>query len=278
MKLTVTIDKQMWNVVISEPIDLSIALDFYGPQPSAFSLAEASSAPVSAGSFVGDTRLGGSANCETISLNPHANGTHTEGVGHISLERYAVSEALCDSLIPATVITVQPEIFGESSESYDGISCGEDRVITRRQLSDALKKLGYSPGFMDAVIVRTLPNATTKMQAHHSGSNPVYFTNDAMKWVCEANIRHVLVDIPSVDREEDGGKLSNHRIFWDLAHGQSIDLARKHATITEMIYVPERVEDGVYLLNLQIPNFVLDAAPSRPVLFRLQPEKTAFNS
>lgn len=273
MKFALTINDHVWNVAVSEPIDLSIPLDFYGPQPSAFSLAEASAVPVSAGSFVGDTRLGGSANCETISLSPHANGTHTEGVGHISLERFSVSEALCDSLIPATVVTVQPETFAKSFESYDGVSSQDDEVITHRQLSAALEKVGQQSDFMGAVIVRTLPNDLIKRSACYSDSNPVYFTNDAMKYVRDTNIRHLLVDIPSVDREQDGGKLSNHRIFWDLECGESLELARKHATITEMIYVPESVEDGCYLLNLQMPNFVLDAAPSRPVLFRLYREK-----
>jgi hypothetical protein len=41
-------------------------------------------------------------------------------------------------------------------------------------------------------------------------------------------------------------------------------------TITEMIYVPNEVEDGQYVLDLQIPNFVADAAPSRPVLYKLE--------
>src|SRR5690554_3367268 len=129
MKITITVDGMLWDVAISEPIDISIALDFYGPQPSAFSLSEASAAPVSAGSFVGDTRSGGSANCETVSLNPHANGTHTECVGHISRERYAVGEALQESLLLATVITVTPETFGESGECYDGFNASEDLVI-----------------------------------------------------------------------------------------------------------------------------------------------------
>ena len=36
-----------------------------------------------------------------------------------------------------------------------------------------------------------------------------------------------------------------------------------------MIYVDEKIEDGKYLLNLQIPSFVSDAAPSRPLIFKL---------
>ena len=34
-----------------------------------------------------------------------------------------------------------------------------------------------------------------------------------------------------------------------------------------MIYVPDEVLDGDYLLELQVPHFINDAAPSRPVLY-----------
>lgn len=270
MNLTISIDGILWSVQVSEPIDISIPLDFYGSQPSAFSLPEASSVPVAAGTFVGDTRRGGSANCETVSLNPHANGTHTECVGHISQERYAVAQALRESWIPATVLTISPERLAASKEHYDGVHRPDDLVITRRSLADSLAEQNR-PEFMNALIVRSLPNLPAKKSAHHSGANPVYLTNDAMQWIRDQGVRHLLVDIPSVDREEDGGNLSNHRLFWDLAVGQSLASARQHETITEMIYVPDSVEDGFYLLNLQIPNFVLDAAPSRPILFALKP-------
>ena len=35
-----------------------------------------------------------------------------------------------------------------------------------------------------------------------------------------------------------------------------------------MIYVPNEIEDGEYLLNLQIAPFESDCAPSRPLLLR----------
>ncbi|MBK9767712.1 MAG: hypothetical protein IPP63_12210 [Chloracidobacterium sp.] len=43
---------------------------------------------------------------------------------------------------------------------------------------------------------------------------------------------------------------------------------RIYSTITELIYVPNEVSDGVYLLNLQIAPFATDAAPSRPMLLK----------
>jgi arylformamidase len=68
----------------------------------------------------------------------------------------------------------------------------------------------------------------------------------------------------------DDGKLLNHRVFWNVNPG-SFEVnknSRINSTITELIYVPNEVPDGEYLLNLQIAPFNSDAAPSRPVLFR----------
>ena len=36
-----------------------------------------------------------------------------------------------------------------------------------------------------------------------------------------------------------------------------------------MIYVPNDIDDGMYLLNLQIASFENDASPSKPVLYRV---------
>jgi hypothetical protein len=61
-----------------------------------------------------------------------------------------------------------------------------------------------------------------------------------------------LIDLPSVDKEKDEGKLLAHKAFeCDDVNDLNLD-ARLDATITEMIYVPDNVPDGSYLLNLQL--------------------------
>ncbi len=35
-----------------------------------------------------------------------------------------------------------------------------------------------------------------------------------------------------------------------------------------MVYVPDHVKDGSYLVQIQIPPFQLDAAPSRVFIFK----------
>ena len=38
-------------------------------------------------------------------------------------------------------------------------------------------------------------------------------------------------------------------------------------TITEFVYIPNDCKDGKYFVNLGVSNFILDAAPSRPIIF-----------
>jgi hypothetical protein len=49
---------------------------------------------------------------------------------------------------------------------------------------------------------------------------------------------------------------------------------RMHASITELIVVPENTQDGLYLLNLQFAPIESDASPSRPVIYPLIPVTT----
>ena len=88
-------------------------------------------------------------------------------------------------------------------------------------------------------------------------------------------ISHLLIDLPSVDKEKDEGKLLAHKTFWNVTNTDVLNVeARKDATITEMIYVADAVADGSYLLNLQIASFENDATPSKPVLYLIENEYT----
>lgn len=237
--------------------DLSIPLRFNGPQPNAYGVKRAASEPVRAGSLVGDTRQGGSVNFEQYNFIPHCNGTHTECVGHITSERIFVRDCLMDVVVPAVLVTVEP------------VRNGDDLVITRDLL---VRGFGdENVGAPSALIVRTQPNEEGKLTAEYGEANiPPYFTTEAMEYIVECGCRHLLVDLPSIDRLFDEGKLVNHRVFWNVEPGSREVNAntRINSTITEMIYVPNEVEDGEYLLNLQIAPFESDCAPSRPVLLQ----------
>lgn len=97
---------------------------------------------------------------------------------------------------------------------------------------------------------------------------PSFFSIDAMAYIVSLGVKHLLVDIPSVDRLFDDGHLSSHNIFWETKSKQ-LNPKTQNKTITEMIFVSEIIKDGSYLLNLQIPAFVSDATPSRPILYKI---------
>ena len=248
---------------------VAIPLQFNGPQPNTYGVDIARSQAYASGGWVGDTRQGGSCNFETYNFTPHCNGTHTECVGHISDIRLSIDAQLQESLIPATVISVAPVKVAETNDSYDPPLQADDRVIDRAQLETALKNADSN--FLEALLIRTLPNSETKMARDYMKEVPAFFSLEAMAFIAQFPVKHLLVDMPSVDRLFDEGKLSAHHIFWNLPAGShEVDPNRiPPQTITEMIFVPEKVQDGKYLLNLQIAAFVSDAAPSRPVLYSL---------
>ncbi|MEL7531108.1 MAG: cyclase family protein [Bacteroidota bacterium] len=268
MKLLLQIEDQQY-AVDSKPIDISIPLRFDGPQPNSYSVPAATSQVYEGGGFVGDVRQGGSCNFETYTLTPHCNGTHTEGMGHIVAERLAVHELLQDSWIPTTLISVTPQSANATLDSYDPSLNEDDWVIDRAMIKAALS---HAPkGFLQALVIRTLPNESSKMGRDYMELPSAFFTLEAMAEIRSYGVKHLLVDLPSVDRLFDEGKLNAHHIFWGLAAGQKSVAASEinQRTITEFIYVPNDVADGQYLLNLQIAPFVSDAAPSRPRLYGL---------
>jgi hypothetical protein len=266
MILSFSLAGRSYRFDAAAPLDISIPLDFNGAGPNAFGLPMAEAHSAEAGSFVGDTRRGGSCNCETVTFNPHGNGTHTECIGHITDERVSVGEMLRDGLIPAIVLSVAVGPAGDASAPAG------DVVVRRGAVEDALARLGDVPReFFRALAIRTLPNDGAKRSGAYSGANPPYLTIDAMRLVRELGVEHLLVDLPSVDREDDGGALAAHRIFWGAPlRGEPMAGPFNGRTITEMIYVGDAIADGPYLLDLQIPHFMLDAAPSRPLLYGVE--------
>lgn len=228
------------------PMDISLEIKAGPETVNAFHIAPASIQPLVAGNFIGSVPFGGACNCENITFNAHGNGTHTECVGHVSLDRYAVGNSLKQFFFLAKLITVIPQKLDN-----DGIILAEQ--VNTDDLDGAT-----------ALIIRTLPNNAEKMTAQYSGANPVYLHPDLALKLREAGIDHLLVDLPSVDREEDQGKLLAHKNFWNYPENPRVE-----ATITELIYVPSHIADGRYLLNLMLGGFDSDAAPSKPILYEL---------
>lgn len=249
-----------FEIDLSKPIDISIPLTNTDENPIAWYIEKPSIEPVIFGDWIGKVSEGkSSTNFNNIFFNPHGHGTHTECLGHITNDFYSINQSLKQFFFFAKLITVEPEKFGE------------DFVITKEQVQKALSaSTPLRMTKLEAIIIRTLPNQKEKKSRKYSNTNPPYLSEDAAIFIRESEIQHLLIDLPSVDREHDEGKLLAHKAFWNVkdTHNLNPD-ARFNATITEMIYVSDEIEDGNYILNLQIASFENDASPSKPILYKI---------
>lgn len=252
MKAQIQFNEQTFSVDLSQPIDISIPLSNSDKNPIAWYLDKPKIEPVRFDNWVGSVKEGSSTNFNTIEFNPHAHGTHTECLGHITKEFYSINQNLKTFFFLAELISVEP------------VQQGEDLVITK----DCFASLAMTN--VEALVIRTLPNQEDKKSKNYSHSNPPYLSEEAMLFLVEKGIKHLLIDLPSVDKEKDEGKLISHKVFWSVKDVNQVNEdARFDATITEMIYVPDTAKDGLYLLNLQIASFENDASPSKPVLYAI---------
>ncbi|HCQ29068.1 MAG TPA: metal-dependent hydrolase [Flavobacteriales bacterium] len=242
--------------------DTKVRVDFSKPMPIA-TVIESSPAnvlawyveppkiePVRTEHFVGSVKEGGSVNFRNIYFNPHGHGTHTECVGHISKEDYFLEDCLKAYFHFVKVISVKPR------------DINDDKVILAADVKTAWNTIDDKNIKPSAIAIRTLPNDETKCHRHYSGTNPPYLNKEVVPFILAQGVNHLLIDTPSVDREEDGGELICHHLFWEYPEN-----TQKHRTITELIYIDNSIPDGLYLLSLQPASFKNDAAPCKPVLY-----------
>ncbi len=242
-----------FEIDLSKPIDISIPLSNTDANPIAWYIEKPEIKPVKFGDWVGKVSEGSSTNFNNIFFNPHGHGTHTECLGHITKEFYSINQCLKQFFLTAELISVEPKMVGL------------DLIITKEQIVEALNSKTS-----EAIVIRTLPNETDKKHKNYSRTNPPYLAEDAAIFIRESGIQHLLIDLPSVDREEDEGKLLAHKAFWNVKNTNNLNSdARLDCTITEMIYVNDEIKDGSYILNLQIASFENDASPSKPVLYAI---------
>ena len=256
------------NADFAQPLSIAIPLDFDGPQPSFYNAPAATSRPYREAGFVGDTRAGGSCNCEQLTLVPHCNGTHTECVGHVTDDRVAITERLRGGIVLALLVSLHPVAASSTGEDSDPLPAASDLLVTAESLERAFAAHpGPAPR---ALVVRTLPcNAARLTQAYRGSAPAPYLSRQAASWLVAHGIEHLVLDLPSADRADDQGRLTAHRLFFGLPAGgrHAHDAVRPDVSITELAWVAPTIRDGWYLLDLQIPAFLTDAAPSRPLLY-----------
>lgn len=236
----------------NQPLDISIPLSNTEENLRAWYVDAPVIEPVRGEGFVGLVAEGGSVNFRNIFFNPHGHGTHTECLGHITPVIHSVNQSLKTFFFSAELITLTPEVVIQETGEID-------LVITKELIAEKL--IGKTT---EALIIRTLPNDEKKQHLNYSQTNPAYIDVECIEQINASGVKHLLIDLPSVDKESDGGLLLFHHAFWGVPDQPQFD-----KTITEFIYVNKKIEDGSYILNLQTAPFENDASPSRPVLYQI---------
>jgi kynurenine formamidase len=235
---------------------LALALDFRADHPVAFGAPPARSEALTIGSFNGAVARGASCNCRSLTLTPHCNGTHTESASHLTIEQRPLQEILPLAPMPALLLTVRPVAAPGCGEDSLPEPRPEDRLITRAALLAAWRQHEAAPR---ALLLRT--------GTDWRDAAPPYLSRQLAEELVARGIEHLVVDLPSVDRAEDEGLLTVHRVFFGLpvASTRLADAARPAATITEFASFPDQLADGPCALQIQIPAWSGDAVPSRPL-------------
>ena len=278
MKITFSHQSRKFEADTAQGHDISRPIRFCDHVETASASASIPAAqrrPLAFEGFVGDVQQGGSCNVDRLDLIPHCHGTHTETVAHIlKITRAAVAETvpmILDvspaALLTAALITVDPIKASESNDSYRPDFRDTDRIVTATAIETSLQQIDV--GAVDALILRT----DNVLYDFESGPETPFLSLEAMKKIVDLGVDHLLIDLPSVDRLDDGGQLSAHHVFWNvpLLESTATKACLRHKTITEMITVDSALGDGLYLLNLQVAPLVADATPSRPVIFSTVP-------
>lgn len=249
MIISLDFESNNYRADLSKPLDISFPLRPHATSPSCYYADPVQVETIIAGDFIGSVKRGGSVNYQKITITPHGNGTHTECYGHLSADDTATLNSLLTSF----------HFIGELVSLFPELQSNGDQVVTLNSFKEKQKFR-----MAKAVIIRTLPNGRDKKERQYSGTNPPYLEARLTDYLSANGVEHLLLDLPSVDKEVDGGELAAHKAFWKMNSG-----IRKHCTITELIYVPDAIPDGLYLLNLQITPLEMDASPSKPVLYKL---------
>ncbi|MBR9978292.1 MAG: cyclase family protein [Bacteroidetes bacterium] len=173
----------------------------------------------------------------------------------------------------ATPVTTENQRESSGTETVASASIDAKQIPaggeSRTRAAQAAPALGSE--FMQALILRTTPNTTEKISRRYTTDAAPFFSLEAIDLIRTMGVRHLLVDIPSLDRAFDQGIMAAHHLFWDVPYGSNDvpNAQASPATVTEMIFVPDDIPDGCYILDIQIAAFVSDAAPSRPILYPL---------
>lgn len=246
MRIEILHETERYAADLSRPVNITIPC--IPSITKAFQLTGARYEAFRSGDFVASVAEGSSCNVDEITLIPHGNGTHTECIGHITSLPQHINDRTGHFNNLGVLITARIETL----ENGDSVLSLKEQILH-----------GIPNGFSCAII-RTPELAELPDYHDFSGTNPPYFLPVTLEKLRKAGIKHLVTDLPSVDREQDGGKMAAHKAFWEDGPDDN------ECTITELVKIPLEIKDGLYFVQMATAPLFSDASPSTVLLYTLE--------
>ncbi len=246
MQVNLTWEGKSYCSDLSSPISIALPLEPDTSSVRAWNAPPVSIEPVQAGDWIGAVKQGAPVNFMNVRINPHGNGTHTETLGHIvaDWEENTILSLLPNAPFLTTLHSVTTNVLDNGDSVVD------------------FSSLRQNPPSTPGVILRVLGEKAQDVD--FSNQNPPYINASDLRWLAGQGVLHLITDLPSVDREVDGGALAGHHAWWSIPENP-----RREATITELARLNQPLVDGLYLAGLHALPLAADASPSHPLIYPL---------
>lgn len=240
LKISVSSGKELKTFNLSEPLSISRWIST-SQQSNAFYLPEVISKPFSyKNAFIGDVLQGGSCNVDVLSFCPH-NLTHIECSSHV-LDQ-TVSESVSIAEIPKNhlqglvyIIDLRPIVR-------------DSKLILKEHLKNELAKINLP---VTAIALKTSAS-DLEQNFDFSGKDFLALSKEAAEEISnfsfqDTKITTLILDLPSTDSENDGGKLLAHRAFFEIPESGITFNDTKKKVIVELAHFSQIVQNYYYFI------------------------------
>jgi len=211
-----------------------------------FHLPQMTISPVEGEGFIGDMTQGGTCNVDLLTFTPH-NITHLETSAHILAEG---GKFVSD--IPQLNLTGICYLADLSHNTGD---------ITLNDIKEVLDRIKLPISHLAIKTRASLLNTNYDF----SGKDFLSITPEAAKEISRFQLNGekvsiLLLDLPSADPENDGGKLLTHRAFFEIPRKVHEFTDKTSKAIVELAHFGD-LEEGYYYCVLSPPRIRTNAVP-----------------
>lgn len=240
LHLDLSLNSKIFSFQLGKPVSVSrpILIDKH---THAFNLPDVLSRPFKYENiFIGDVLQGGSCNVDILSFCPH-NLTHVETSDHILNQKSAYASI---NKVPVNHLQGLVYVIDLTKKLNP-----DTKLIQLKHIEDELAKISYP---ITAIALKTFASELSP-EYDFTGKNFLALSKEVSEYISHCSfasqkITTLLLDLPSTDQENDGGKLLAHRAFFEIPDKGFEFLDTKKKVIAELTYLNEIKQNYYYFI------------------------------